>query len=45
MKFTLTETVSFIPLQNLSLCTADREIIRSLKASETYVQSVRLPAR
>lgn len=45
MKFTLMEIVSFIPLKNLSLCTVEREIIRSLKANETYVQSVRLTAR
>lgn len=38
------EIVSFIPLKNPSLCTADREIVRSLKANAMYVQLVRLPA-
>lgn len=44
-KFTLMEIVSFIPLKNLSLCTAAREIIRSLKANEMYVQLVSLPVK
>lgn len=33
MKFTLMEIVQFIPPKNLSLCSVDKEILRSLKAN------------